>query len=229
MIVAGPQPRRGCVHGRSVPKVARSSQPWAEGHNPLGIELPGLFSKIEMRPANFKFKSELDRNLNAKHPDGHENGWAAQRGVYYLLGRLSAHMKAWHFIILVAVFLTGCGHRDPIDRVVRQASANPWFGNGLFMPIRLPATATPQQLTSAAFKQDISELCSVTNIIESRKVQIIRKGMPKDIIDEKHIDYFTYAAVLVDTDVGRKVVLFHYFDGGKDKKAAGWWHQVYHQ
>src|ERR1035441_5636413 len=34
--VAGPQPRWGCVHGRSVPKVASHSagQPWAEGHNP---------------------------------------------------------------------------------------------------------------------------------------------------------------------------------------------------
>ena len=36
--VAGPQPRRGWIPGRGVPKVARASQPWAEGRNPFGIE-----------------------------------------------------------------------------------------------------------------------------------------------------------------------------------------------
>jgi hypothetical protein len=48
---AGPQPRWGCVHGRSAPKVAsrKAGQPWAEGHNPFGIEQPGHFSKTEMR------------------------------------------------------------------------------------------------------------------------------------------------------------------------------------
>jgi hypothetical protein len=44
------QPQRGCVLGRSIPKVARSSQPWAEGHNPFGIEPSGHFSKTEMHP-----------------------------------------------------------------------------------------------------------------------------------------------------------------------------------
>src|ERR1017187_7548118 len=56
---AGPQPRWGCVHGRSVPKVARSSQPWAEGHNPFGIEQPGRFSKTEMRPSDFGIEFAL--------------------------------------------------------------------------------------------------------------------------------------------------------------------------
>src|SRR5258705_10350050 len=45
-----PQPPWGWVHRRGVPKVARSSQPWVEGHNPVGIEKCACL-KNEMRPA----------------------------------------------------------------------------------------------------------------------------------------------------------------------------------
>src|SRR5258708_40309779 len=33
-----PQPRWGCESSVALPRVARSSQPWAELHNPFGIE-----------------------------------------------------------------------------------------------------------------------------------------------------------------------------------------------
>ena len=47
---AGPQPRWGWVLGRGVPKVARPSQPWADGHNPFGIESGGHCSKNGVAP-----------------------------------------------------------------------------------------------------------------------------------------------------------------------------------
>jgi hypothetical protein len=135
-------------------------------------------------------------------------------------------MKSRLFIIsLVAFVMVGCGHQDPIDSIVKKESANPYFGNGMYVPIRLPAAATPEQLTSAVFKQDLRELGSVTNIVEARKIQI----MPKGLMDVTNTDFFNYTAVLVDTDIGRKVVLLHYFDGGKNKTSAGWWHEVYDQ
>ena len=37
------QPRWGCKTSRSPPRVARSSQPWAGGHNPVGIGATGGF------------------------------------------------------------------------------------------------------------------------------------------------------------------------------------------
>ena len=37
-----PQPRWGCDPLRPLPRVARSSQPWAGGHNPVGIEAANL-------------------------------------------------------------------------------------------------------------------------------------------------------------------------------------------
>src|SRR5712691_1654511 len=36
-----PQPRWGCESSVALPRVARSSQPWAELHNPFGIEDAG--------------------------------------------------------------------------------------------------------------------------------------------------------------------------------------------
>jgi hypothetical protein len=40
----------GLVMFERIPKVARSSQPWAGGHNPFGIEHEGTCSKTGIRP-----------------------------------------------------------------------------------------------------------------------------------------------------------------------------------
>jgi len=132
-------------------------------------------------------------------------------------------MKVSSFIILLAVALTGCGQRDPIDRVVRQASSDPFFRNGMWKPILLPATASPEQLASAVFKQDFSELGNVTKILETKKVQIAYKDMTNEVPNA------TYTAVLVDADIGRKVILFQYSENKRDKRISGWWHRVYDQ
>ena len=52
-----PQPRWGCESSVALPRVARSSQPWAELHNPVGIEdmgnvqrLAGAFARGSLAP-----------------------------------------------------------------------------------------------------------------------------------------------------------------------------------
>ncbi len=41
-----PQPRWGCESEVALPRVARSSQPWAELHNPFGIEDAGKEQRL---------------------------------------------------------------------------------------------------------------------------------------------------------------------------------------
>jgi len=140
------------------------------------------------------------------------------------LAYASVRVKALCYIFLLAAVLTGCGQRDPIDQVVRQESSNPYFGNGLFVPIHLPATTSPEQLASAIFNRDSSTSGNKANILETKKVQIRYKDSPEDA----RPDACSYIAMLVDTASGRKVVLLQYHEGGS-KGLGGWWHQVYDQ
>lgn len=114
-------------------------------------------------------------------------------------------MKARLLIILVAVFLVGCGHRDPIDRVVADASANPYFKNGMFHPVYLPETASPVEVTARALGYGNS----TTNIavLEVRKVQIHNEE---------------YTAVLLPFGAGQRVVLLQYM-----KEVGRWWNRKY--
>jgi hypothetical protein len=136
-------------------------------------------------------------------------------------------MRCAVIVVLSAIVFCGCGDKNPIDQVVKQESSNPYFGNGLCTLIRLPATASPEQLVSNVFKQNVDEPGSVTNIVEVRKVQIIYKT-EKDWAATNQ-ERFTYTAVLVGMNTGRKVVLFRYFDGGTNKSSGDWWHRIYDQ
>ena len=137
-------------------------------------------------------------------------------------------MKARPFIIFVAALvLVGCGHRAPIDRVVQEDSANGWLRSGPVELVQLPPDATPEQVARMAVKQDVHRLGSVTKVLETRKVQIKPKGTPKDMMDQKYIDYCTFTAVSVDTDSGRRVVLLQYRH--LDKNTVGWWYRIYYQ
>jgi hypothetical protein len=126
-------------------------------------------------------------------------------GLTIMLGRLSTRMKTWLLIILAAVFLAGCGHRDPIDRVVAEASANPYFKNGPFQPVLLPETASPVEVAARALGYGDS----TTNIpvLEVRKVQIYNEE---------------YTAVLLPFGAGQRVVLLQY-----EKAVGRWWNRKY--
>jgi hypothetical protein len=129
-------------------------------------------------------------------------------------------MKAWPFIFLVTFVLAGCGHRDPIDRIVRQDSADPSFRSGLNGLIMLPSTASITNVTTRA----LETVGAGTNImiLETRQVQIAY-GDEAKIVQPQAI---RYTAVLVDTDSGKKVVLLQ-FDGPKHGPSGGWWSRVY--
>ena len=118
-------------------------------------------------------------------------------------------MKTMLLMFSMVILLAGCGHRDPISRIVKTESANEYFGNGMYMLIQLPASASASEVASRALG------VSVTNItvLETRQVQIpTGSKLPPEFVG--------YTAALVDTGSSRKVVLLQFH---KD----GWWSQVY--
>jgi hypothetical protein len=127
-------------------------------------------------------------------------------------------MKTRPFIILTALILVGCGHRDPIDRIVKEDSADPHFPSGMFMPIRLPATASVGEVAARALGLAETNI----TILESRQVHISYGDEDKLVPLER----VSYTAVLVDTSSGRKVVLLQ-FQQDSHHPPGGWWSRDY--
>ena len=120
-------------------------------------------------------------------------------------------MKAPFFVILLAFVLTGCGPRDPIDRIVKQESANAYFGNGMYHPLKMPATASPTQV--------VAQIVGKLPILEVRQVYI-----PNYYANASDC----YTAVLVDGGYRQEVVLLQYFGVTNNGDIhAGWWSKVY--
>ena len=123
-------------------------------------------------------------------------------------------MKTWFFIITVAtVIMVGCSHQDPIDSIVKKASAEPTFPpvtDILRSLIELPATAPVAEVVSKALKN--SELggtnVTIVTILETRQVDIANNA---NKLRFGHSDINRCTAVLVDTSSGRKVVLLQFF------------------
>jgi len=127
------------------------------------------------------------------------------------LGRLSVRMKTWPFIILTALVLSGCGHPNPIDRVVRQASSNPFFFKGPFNLISLPATAPVEEVVTQAFEH------AFPLPIRPGKIELLTKR-------EFKIHEQPCIATLVQTSGGQKVVLLRY-----EAARTNWWSRIYDQ
>lgn len=104
-------------------------------------------------------------------------------------------------IFCLAVAL-GCRPKDPIERVVQEESANGHFPSGMYRPIDLPATASPEQVIGKVFGAPLK-------VVTNREVRI-----SDDL----------YTAVVVESGGGRKVVLIRYERG---PKLSGWWSRVY--
>jgi hypothetical protein len=129
-------------------------------------------------------------------------------------------MKALPFIIFLSIISTGCSHRDPIDRIVKEESSNQDFPSGMFMPIRLPATASAAELASRAL--GFEQLATNCTVLETRQVRIHEDSpLPPELIK--------YTAVLVDTTSGRKVILlqFQQYTKHTNSLPGGWWSRVY--
>jgi hypothetical protein len=111
--------------------------------------------------------------------------------------------------IVGAMVLIGCAPNDPIDSLAQRLSSDRYWHNGYVYPINLPASASPNKLIIEAFDHTAaSDVKPATmHISNQRKVKI--KG-------------FEYLALLVETDVGEKIVLLQYVE-----KAHCWFSYVF--
>jgi len=103
----------------------------------------------------------------------------------------------------------GPSNGDAIDTLVRRLASDPMWMNGLAPTIDLPRSATPAQVVATAL-----QLGGFTQgrgkpfrIIANRAVRIDRETAD-------------YEAVLVETALGRKIVLLSY-------ASNGWWTRVF--
>jgi hypothetical protein len=140
---------------------------------------------------------------------------SSQNTYYSLRPNRLAQLNAVFFICLVAAVLLGCASTDPIDRLVKKVSSDPWFTSGLYMPIHLPDTASPEQVVARALNVAPTNLM----VIEVKRVTISYGNQIK--IDPKSTEY---VAVFVGTKPVYTVVFIQY---RPDKYAPGWWWRAY--
>lgn len=116
-------------------------------------------------------------------------------------------------VFIVALLVAGCNSTpDPIDHLVADlSSTHGMWRNGYSMEIKLPKTASTDELIEQFFKISSFDRGKVTSykILKSRQVHI-----PDS--DKNEI----FIAVLVKTDFGEKIVLFKKYE-------SGWWCRAY--
>ena len=103
---------------------------------------------------------------------------------------------------------------DSIEALVaRLSSSHGLWVNGVFPTLDLPAAASTEQVVARVFQMTGFDKGHVSShrILETRQVRI------GDSFPDA-----TYTAVLVDTDLGRKIVLLQY-----SSPSVGWWSRVY--
>jgi hypothetical protein len=107
-------------------------------------------------------------------------------------------MRVLFLGILIALGLLGCSRKDPFDRVMDHVSHETVLSYP-FVPIKLPATTTPEELISALKVRGVFQREQITSIkiMQVRSVHTSPPSVPEE-----------YTAVLLDTDAGQKVVLF---------------------
>ena len=135
--------------------------------------------------------------------------------IFGSLGRFAAHhMKLTLFIIAIAAFLSGCSQRaappDAIDRLMVKV-AQEQVPSYLYQSIKLPATASPEQLVSALSKS--GDMYWTGMKITSFKIVKVRAA---------HDNWKHYTAVLLDTNVGQKILLL-----SPEPDGSGWYHKLY--
>ncbi|MCK5607448.1 hypothetical protein KAR91_36525 [Candidatus Pacearchaeota archaeon] len=127
--------------------------------------------------------------------------------------RLDNNMKKLIATLICFLFI-GCASADPIDTLVTKLSNDHVWQNGAFPIIDLPETAPNADVVAQCFKMTGFDQRHIKTyrIIQTRKVKI-RGSLPDD-----------YFAALIDSDLGKKIVLFQY-----KGTAVGWWTRVYDQ
>lgn len=121
-------------------------------------------------------------------------------------------------VIMVALLLFGTGQyvlagitNSPIEVLATRLADDHFWRNGTFPAIDLPKTATPDEVLAQLFKMTTFGESRITSfkILETKEVTI-RGPLPD-----------TYTAVLIDSDLGQKIVLFQHI------KPHRWWTKVY--
>lgn len=99
---------------------------------------------------------------------------------------------------------------DPIGHLVTKLSSDHLWQNGASPTIDLPATASPELVVAKVFKLVSSDQGAVSSydVLEIQQVHITG-SLPDQ-----------YTAVLVQTNLGQKIVLLQYTE-------QGWWSRMY--
>jgi hypothetical protein len=126
-------------------------------------------------------------------------------------------MKLLFLIFVTGVFLLGCSRRiaspDAIDNLMVEV-AHEEVPSYLYQSIKLPATATPEQLVSALSKG--GDMYWTGMKITSFKIVNVRAAQSGPDAWEH------YTAVLLDTNVGQKILLLR-----PEPDGSGWYHKLY--
>ncbi len=102
---------------------------------------------------------------------------------------------------------------DPIaELVVRLSATHGLWQNGLFVPIQLPASASHEQVLLRLFELSAFNAGRVSehHVLDARRIEIPGGAQGQ------------YTALLVHTNLGRKIVILKFSGPG-----AGWWSHIY--
>lgn len=101
---------------------------------------------------------------------------------------------------------------DPVDRLVAELSQKPLWSNGTFPIVPLGEKARPAEV----FQKSFESTYLARGRIEKFKILEIRKVRVGKLSPEN------YRAALLETEFGRKIVLFRYLGA-----ESGWWTRVF--
>jgi hypothetical protein len=139
----------------------------------------------------------------------------ARDGALYLQRYFRTRMKTAWFAILLVIAVAGCKRQDPIDRLMTELPYED-VPSYLFLSIKLPETATPEQLLSALSNRGYFQQEDITSfsILEKKDTHTV----PPTGWGEKPEPY---TAVLLKTDAGQKIMLF------RSRDSRGWYYKMY--
>jgi hypothetical protein len=121
-------------------------------------------------------------------------------------------MRALCFIVMIALVHLGCSRRDPFDKVMDYVSHES-VPSYMFVPVQLPATASPEQLISAlTVRGEFGHLNIYSGSIKILQTRSVHTTPPMSK---------NYTAVLLDTNLGQKMVLL------QPQTFNGTWHGWY--
>ncbi|HNG45530.1 MAG TPA: hypothetical protein PLO76_07105 [Elusimicrobiota bacterium] len=113
---------------------------------------------------------------------------------------------------VAGLVLVGMKKVDPVDRLVAELSQKPLWSNGTFPIVPLGAKAAPAEVLRKSFESTYLAEGQIKKfrILEIRKVRV-GKLTPEN-----------YRAALLETDYGRKIVLFRFLGA-----ESGWWTRIF--